>query len=104
MPDNMKKAYIVLILKKKGSKLPQVIRFITLINPAYKLLDKLTAARLKADIQAKRISMKHRQVSLIRDLALEDIYTKYYHRLPELTRETHLLYISSPGESLRFRR
>ena len=55
VPDNMKKAYIILIPKKKGRKLPQDMRPITLINSAYKLLDKLTIARLKADIQAKRI-------------------------------------------------
>ena len=52
VPDNIIKVYIVFIPKKKGSKLPQDMAF---INSTYKLLDKLTTARLKADIQAKRI-------------------------------------------------
>ena len=55
VPENMKKSYIVLLPKKKGSKLPQDMRPITLINSTYKLLDKLSTTRLKADIQAKRI-------------------------------------------------
>jgi hypothetical protein len=54
VPTDMKKAYIVLIPKKKDSKRPQDMRPITLLNSTYKLLDKLITLRLQNDIQKKK--------------------------------------------------
>lgn len=55
VPIEMKKAYIILIPKKKDSNLPQDMRPITLLNSMYKLLDKIITSRLQTDLKNKEI-------------------------------------------------
>ena len=55
IPNDLKKAYILLLPKRGDSKKPQDLRPITLINALYKIFDKLVTKRLDSEIERKKI-------------------------------------------------